>query len=329
MPGQDQPLWERLQASAVRDELGLLRPLHHATTASFDPRGFAPFSHFGSRLAARERVRGREDAILHRVWLDIRNPLEVNDINDVHGPGSLARSINVLHGFWTKTELAAIERMGEEDALAAISTRLRERGHDGLFYFNKHEDPGSHAWMILDPSQVIPVMTTTVRRDRFAWEIPEAEFAPSGFVLDVFDVDGRDENFDHLWDAAADPAFLLPPCWTGSTALPRTSRHQGYEIRELPEWEPEGTLVLFAPGGVPCGFRMGALTWIDEAHRGRGLSTPLILAAADRMGGPLAEEPCGYSPAGHAAHAAAHRAAVEEAIDEGWLEPPGTEDPRP
>lgn len=68
------------------------------------------------------------------------------------------------------------------------------------------------------------------------------------------------------------------------------------------------------------GLYEGSCLWIAPAHRGKGLSAPLILAAAQDRGGsvlPAGVEMHGYSLAGLAAHEAAWTRSVEAALAAG------------
>lgn len=68
------------------------------------------------------------------------------------------------------------------------------------------------------------------------------------------------------------------------------------------------------------GFYVGSYLWIAKAHRGHGLSTPLILAAAQHRAGralPPGVVFQGYTVAGLAAHRSAHACAVGAAIAAG------------
>lgn len=81
---------------------------------------------------------------------------------------------------------------------------------------------------------------------------------------------------------------------------------------------------LFGADGI-VGFYAGSYLWIAPAHRRRGLSTPLILAAAEQRGGtvvPPGVVAQGFSPAGLIAHRSAHLHAVLTAIAAGWPVPP-------
>jgi hypothetical protein len=76
---------------------------------------------------------------------------------------------------------------------------------------------------------------------------------------------------------------------------------------------------LFDGDGV-VGFYAGSYLWLAREHRGIGLSTPLILAAAEQRGGtvlPPGVVMQGYCRAGLVAHRTAHRHAVTMAIAAG------------
>lgn len=81
---------------------------------------------------------------------------------------------------------------------------------------------------------------------------------------------------------------------------------------------------LFRDGRI-VGFYHGSYLWIGAHHRGAGLSTPLILAAAQQRGGgclPPGVVQQGYSRAGLAAHRAAHHSAIKSAQALGLAVPP-------
>jgi GNAT superfamily N-acetyltransferase len=83
------------------------------------------------------------------------------------------------------------------------------------------------------------------------------------------------------------------------------------------------TAVLPVRLGIPpllaCGFYMGSGLWIDPEHRGKGLSSRLILAAAAFHGGSPTKntEGLGVSAAGYGARRKAHSLAVHEAVEAG------------
>lgn len=93
-------------------------------------------------------------------------------------------------------------------------------------------------------------------------------------------------------------------------------RHAAYRICNA-----KGTpsTALFHGNDI-AGFYAGSYLWIADGHRGRGLSTPLILCAAEQRGGGVMPEGVvvqGYTPTGLAAHRSAHRHAVLSALAKG------------
>ncbi|UCV24419.1 hypothetical protein [Ferribacterium limneticum] len=115
-------------------------------------------------------------------------------------------------------------------------------------------------------------------------------------------------------DEAADIlAKLVAQAW--STQLPtRSLRNSGYTIRHT---RAGFNTAIFRVGRI-VGFYAGSYLWISAEHRGKGLSTPLILAAAEQRGGSIMPPGVvlqGYTPAGLAAHRKAHRHAILEATE--------------
>jgi hypothetical protein len=95
-----------------------------------------------------------------------------------------------------------------------------------------------------------------------------------------------------------------------------TGRHAGYTIHHAGD---ACITALFDADGI-VGFYAGSYLWIAGDRRGEGLSTPLILAAAEQRGGsvlPPGVVVQGYTRAGLVAHRRAHRHAVATAIAAG------------
>jgi GNAT superfamily N-acetyltransferase len=139
-------------------------------------------------------------------------------------------------------------------------------------------------------------------------------------IGETFATQGRDqEEYEWLWNTAADLNGLGEPAWSGQG---------GYTVRELLDYDPPGTFALLTPEGSPCGFYMDSGLWIDPEHRGKGLSSRLILAAAAFHGGSPTnnEGGLGFSDAGYAAHRKAHCLAVQEAVEAGLPVPEGVRD---
>jgi hypothetical protein len=114
-------------------------------------------------------------------------------------------------------------------------------------------------------------------------------------------------------EAADILAKLAAEVW--SPQLPtRSLRNAGYTIRHT---RSGFNTALFRVGRI-VGFYAGSYLWIAAEHRGKGLSTPLILAAAEQRGGSIMPPDVvvqGYTPAGLAAHRKAHRHAILEATE--------------
>lgn len=300
---------ERLKHSAVRNELGALQLVHHATQKGFAIEDIAPFSHFGTRTAA--RARGGQDARLISAHLDIRKPLYIADINDEHSPQHIAELIDAAAKGVITTPFDELFSLDPGTMEEYIIEDLRSAGYDGLGYRNLHEDPGSISWMILDASQVMVLRDGPAVASKDAWELSEEAFTGAALVSDVYSIDGSEEDYEHLWDALREEGPSLP-----IVARDRS----GWEARWLDDWEPEATVGLFDPDGPAQGFYMHGQLWIEPEARGAGRSWLMIAAAADLLGGCPAQNPSimGYSEAGYAAHLAAHRRVLELAEDNGY-----------
>lgn len=93
-------------------------------------------------------------------------------------------------------------------------------------------------------------------------------------------------------------------------------RHQGYAIRHAVDDTVTG---LFLDDAL-VGFYAGSYLWIARPHRGRGLSLPLIVAAAEARDGTVLPPGIalqGFTPLSLAAHRAAHTHAVLTAVAQG------------
>lgn len=146
------------------------------------------------------------------------------------------------------------------------------------------------------------------------WEKSFAEFAGPGIhhPSDSMRVD-HDEAALIVADLAARedvPTILCP-----------IGRHRGYAVGHV-AGAPHS--LLLAEKRI-VGFYAGSYLWIASAHRGHGLSIPLILAAAERRGGtvlPPGVVVQGFTRRGLRAHRAAHRQAVRSALAAGRPVPP-------
>lgn len=103
--------------------------------------------------------------------------------------------------------------------------------------------------------------------------------------------------------AGLDALYWLAPAYVGA------EQHAGYSVCNAADtW----STALFHAGAI-VGFYAGSSLWIAKAHRGRGLSTPLILTAAAQRGGTVLPPGVvfqGYTPASIIAHRSAHSHAV-------------------
>lgn len=146
------------------------------------------------------------------------------------------------------------------------------------------------------------------------WERSFAEFAGPGihYPSDMMRVD--DDEAAIIIDELA--AWEHVP-----TVLRPTERNRAYAVGHV-----AGTphTLLLANKRV-VGFYAGSYLWIERRHRGCGLSTPLILAAADNRGGTVLPPGVvyqGFTGRGLRAHRAAHRHAVRSALAAGRPVPP-------
>jgi len=147
------------------------------------------------------------------------------------------------------------------------------------------------------------------------WTVDISDFVGGvSFVGDVFDFDGRadgsesEEDYTHIWEWDDFGRSL----WSG------TRDGIGYSVVELRDCEP-ATVALRADGET-VGFYSDAMCWIDPPHRGRGLSVDLVRGGIALLGKVPDLNLVGFSEAGLAAHEAAHRESVREAILRGDLD---------
>ncbi|GJD90865.1 hypothetical protein BHAOGJBA_4408 [Methylobacterium hispanicum] len=148
---------------------------------------------------------------------------------------------------------------------------------------------------------------------RAVWGVALEQFVGPGMVAPAFGVDGRSSDYDLFREAP----WELAPAWTSPDG-----RHAVHLVADA-DWEPPTSVLLETEGGTCVGFYAGGELWIDEDRRGAGLSTPLILCLVARLGKATYDtrSGLGFSPAGYAAHAAAHRIAVERAVAAGMRVP--------
>lgn len=315
---ENETIRSRLRLTEVRKQDDGLQLVHHGTAGSFAVEEMSPFSHFGTRTAAKARLTGiggamPEEARLISGFLDIRNPLYLPDLNDGHDAWNIAELMAAVEPDLFSSLPNVV---GEADQpWETLRAACRAAGFDGFGYRNLHEDPGSMSWMILDPSQVIVLRDGPAAGSRDPWELSHEEYTGPNMVLDVFGIDGRCGYYDHLWEEMDVAGEDLP-------VLARNP--EGWTARWLEGFDPEATLGLFNPAGEPQGFYMGGQIWIDPQARGQGRSALMINAAADLLGDCPAQndQGMGFSPAGQAAHEAAWRVMQDWALREGYIDDP-------
>lgn len=293
---------QAIKQTAVCGETGALQLVHHATLASYAVSQTAPFTHFGTRIAAKTRV-PTTGARLISAYLNIKNPLRVLDVDDDHSPEHIADSIEESYPGLMRDqieEMRTLEPGMQEEYLIEI---LQDAGYDGLCYFNRHEDPGSMTWMILSPDQLF-LQQDARSMTADPWDLDLDTFVGPSIVSDVFSIDGGEESYEHLVEALIEEGGTLP-------VVARDT--QGWEARWLDDWEPQATLGLFDPTGTYKGFYMSGQVWVEPDARGAARSSLMIIAAADMLGGSPSQnwEGMGFSPAGYAAHEKAYRIAKE------------------
>lgn len=144
---------------------------------------------------------------------------------------------------------------------------------------------------------------------RAAWGSTLETFVGPHRVSETFAIDGREEEYALYFDAPYD----LSPAWTSADGL-----HAVHLVTDE-DWDPPTAVLIDARTQDCAGFYAGGELWIDPEHRGRGLSTALILCLVDHLGRAAYDNRTGmgFSAAGYAAHAAAHRNAVTWALDAG------------
>jgi len=165
-----------------------------------------------------------------------------------------------------------------------------------------------------DPRSATEAQPQSGHRDRL-WQADIDDFVGGAIhVGPSFEFDGRadgtdsDEDYTHVWD------------WDdfGRTLWSGTRDGTEYSVVELAGFDPP--TVALRTEGETVGYYMDAMCWVDPPHRGKGLAVDLIrggIALLDKVPNLNA---VGFSEAGLAAHEAAHRESVREAILRGDLD---------
>jgi hypothetical protein len=143
---------------------GESKVLYHATHIPFNGNKFRPFSHFGTKDAARSRAsRINEqnpkaksfDTYSTRLRLgttvDIPDPIE-------HSPKKIATLLH-KHGHIDKNDYRKIinamsSHDDDKNKYKELASHLRDKGIHTISYTNEVEDPGNKSYMITHPNQV-------------------------------------------------------------------------------------------------------------------------------------------------------------------------------
>jgi hypothetical protein len=119
---------------------------YHGTNSDFDT--FVSLSHFGTALAAQQRLADRSDSTGNArtipVYLNIEDPLRVTDA-DASDEATMLNS--TIRGKYPDLDINIMRRKGVKKA-------LEDAGYDGMVYRNRMEDRGQDSWVVLDGSQV-------------------------------------------------------------------------------------------------------------------------------------------------------------------------------
>lgn len=215
-PSRDVDLWESapdspafkawFAGSKVVDENGRPMRVFHGTSREFTD--FHPDSHFGTHIAANDRLSSLRTIFVRRetgqhvipVYLRITNPLRVED-NEASDEAALLNAI--ARGAYPKLDLATARREG---AYAAA----RKAGYDGLVYRNGMEDKGKLSWVIFDPAQAKSAISNTGRYDPSNPSIMEnapRRLGPS--ITDAVRAEAEAQGFDtrQVWYHGTDRRF--------------------------------------------------------------------------------------------------------------------------
>jgi hypothetical protein len=116
---------------------------------------FRPLTHFGSKKAALSRMAKKKiQGQVYEVELDITNPAVIKDFAGVHAPTQFAFALRDA-GIIDHDEMMTVTSlMGQPELQTPILVALlKSKGHDGIAYRNRYEDPGHTSYVILDPDQ--------------------------------------------------------------------------------------------------------------------------------------------------------------------------------
>ena len=172
-------LLEKLKDTIFKDKDGSILSLYHWTKEVFETFSKGEFGfHFGTLDAARDRyLQSKEDypetpnGIYKEVYLNISNPLYIPFDTDGWS------SAPILYQLRENGEISNEEhnRTSELNGLyepsydnpAAVATRelLKQKGYDGIIYYNESENQGSLSVIALYPDQIITVAENGVLKE--------------------------------------------------------------------------------------------------------------------------------------------------------------------
>lgn len=116
---------------------------------------FRPFSHFGSQVAAFDRMDYKKikNAKIYKVELNIKNPLTIKDFPGVHYDRVYAFALRDKK-LISQEEMEYITFEKDPSELRVkLLDKLKDLGIDGFVYKNRYEDKGKLSYVITDPSQ--------------------------------------------------------------------------------------------------------------------------------------------------------------------------------
>lgn len=142
--------------------------------------------------------------------------------------------------------------------------------------------------------------------------VPFQEFVGPHMVSDLYGIDGRrDPTYQSFWEAASDYRNIGLPI-----AILQTATDDFYSVCEVQATGYDHAYALLTVRGDVVGFYVDAHIWIDESLRGNRLASRMIAAVAAINGTSPTRSVLGlgFTPAALAAHRAAHRHLVMDAL---------------
>jgi len=325
-------LRERLAATEVRTEQGGPALVHHATFSRFPVSAIAPLSHFGTRAAARERMGGWHGDVpdgvrLISAFLDLRNPLWLSDLNDVHDVRRLLNLIAFSEADKAFDDALRARILDHEqqtgEGMEMLAICLREVGYDGIAYRNLHEDPGSISWVPTGPDQIVVVADGLLSESRDPWDIDVDSWIGSSNPGRPCGAEGRPPCPCHV-------GHRIPEAGREAPAIEVDT--EGREARWIPDPHlPDGTMGLYSPEGHFEGALVGGRIRVAPGLRGHAGAELMIMASAEILGRSpavgvslTASERSAYLSARRILHArAAQEGRLDAGLDGDPVSPPG------